>query len=63
MDQVDQVDKTKNSKDRLHGIRGPMTHARTKRMKDVLRGLILQVQDKEAPLEDSKTKFEDFIAS
>ena len=32
-------------------------------MKDALQGLILQVQDKEAVLEDSRTKFEDSIAS
>ena len=40
-----------------------MIRARTRRMKDLLQGLILQVQDKEATLEDFKTKFEDFIAS
>ena len=32
-------------------------------MKDVLQDLILQVQDKDATLEDSKTKFEGYIAS
>ena len=32
-------------------------------MKDVVQGLILQVQDKEATLEDSITKFEGFIPS
>ena len=40
-----------------------MTRERTKRMKDALQGLILQVQDKEATLEDSRTKFEGSIAS
>ena len=32
-------------------------------MKDILQWLILQVQDKEATLEDFMTKFEGFIAS
>ena len=39
-----------------------MTRARTKRMKDALQGLILQVQDKEVALEDSRTKFEGSMA-
>ena len=63
MDQAYQVDETKYSQDLLHGIGGPMTRAKTKRMKDVVQGLILQVQDKEATLEDSMTKFEGFIPS
>ena len=63
MDQADQVDETKYSQDPLHGIRGPMTRTRTKRIKNALRCLILQVQEKEAALEDSKTKFEGSIAS
>ena len=40
-----------------------MTRAMTKRINEVLQDLILQVQDKEATLEDSKTKFEGSIAS
>ena len=32
-------------------------------MKNVLQGLILQVQDKKATLEDYRTKFEGFIDS
>ena len=36
---------------------------KTKRMKDALQCLILQVQDEEAALEDSRTKFEGSIAS
>ena len=63
MDQADQVDETKYLQDPFHGIRGPMTWVRTKRMKDALQGLILQVQDKEAALEDSRIKFEGSIAS
>ena len=63
MDQANQVDETKCSQDLLHGIEGPMTLARTKGMKDTLQGLILQVQDKETVLEDSRTKFEGSIAS
>ena len=63
MDQADQLDETKYSQDPLHGIGGPMTRARTKRMNDALRGLILQVQDKDAALEDSWTKFVGSIAS
>ena len=63
MDQANQVDETKCSQDLLHGIGGPMTRARTKGMKDTLQGLILQVQDKETVLEDSRTKFEGSIAS
>ena len=63
MDQADQVDETKYSHNPFHGIGGPMTRARTKRMKEALQGLILQVQDKETAMEDSKTKFEGFIAS
>ena len=63
MDQADQVDETKYSQDPLHGIRGPMTHVRTKRIKDALQGLILQVQEKETVLEYSMTKFEGSIVS
>ena len=63
VDQPDKVDETRYSQDPLHGIGGPMTRARTKRMKNALQGLILQVQDKEAALENSKTKFEGFIAT
>ena len=32
-------------------------------MKDVLQDFILQVQDKDVALEDSRTQFEGFIAS
>ena len=39
-------------------IEGPMTWTRTKRMKETLQDLILQVQDKEVALEDSIIKFE-----
>ena len=46
MDQADQVCETKYSQDPLHGIGGPMTQARTTRLKEALQGLILQVQDK-----------------
>ena len=63
VDQANQVDETKYSQDLFHGIEGLMTQARTKRMKDALQGLILQVQDKDIALEDSKTKFEGFITS
>ena len=62
-DQLDQADKTKYSQDHLHGIGGPMIQARTKRMKEVLQDLILQVQDKEVALEHFRTKFEGFKAS
>ena len=47
----------------MHKIIGLMTWARTKRIKKALQNLILQVQDKEATLEDPKTQFEGFIAS
>ena len=60
---ADQVDVPKYSKDPLQGIDGPMTRAKTKRMKEALQGLITEVQYKEVVLEDSKTKFEDFKAS
>ena len=40
MDQIDQVDETKYLQDPLHGIGSPMTRERTKRMKDVLQGLL-----------------------
>ena len=40
-----------------------MTRAMTKKMKDILQGLILQAQDKVVALKDSKTKFEGSIAS
>ena len=40
-----------------------MIRARTKRMKDALQDLILQLQNKEAALEYSKAKFEGSIAS
>ena len=63
MDRADQVDETKYSQYPLHGIGGPMTQVRTKRMKDALQCLILQVQDKEIVLQDSMTKFEGSIAS
>ena len=36
MNQANQVDETKYSQDPLHGIEGPMTLVRTKRMKDAL---------------------------
>ena len=57
VDQANEVDETKYSQDPLHGIGGSMTLARIKRMKDILQGLILQVQDRKVVLEDSKTKF------
>ena len=58
MNQTDQVNETKYSQDSLYEIGGPMTRARTKRMKDTLQDLILQVQDKEIALEYFITKFE-----
>ena len=33
--------------DHLHGIRGPMTRSKTKRMKQALQGLILKIKEKE----------------
>lgn len=60
---ADQVDAPKFSQDPLHGIDGPMTRAKTKRMKEALQGLIMEVQYKETVLEDSRTKFEDSKAS
>ncbi len=43
-----------NSKDPLQGIGGPMTRARAKQMKEALYGLVMEIQEKEAALEDSK---------
>ena len=40
-----------------------MTRAETKIMKEALPSLIMEVQYKEAVLEESKTKFEDYKAS
>ena len=35
------------SNDPLHGIRGPMTRFKIKRMKQALQGLILKIKEKE----------------
>ena len=35
------------SNDPLHGIGGPMTRSKTKRMKQALQGLILKIKEKE----------------
>ena len=43
----------------MKGISGPMTRVETKIMKEALPRLIMEVQYKEAVLEESKTKFED----
>lgn len=40
------------SQDPLHGIGGPMTRARSKKMKAALNGLIHEMQEKEVVLED-----------
>ena len=38
---------TNPSCDSLHGIEGPMTRSKTKRMKQALQGLILKIKEKE----------------
>ena len=38
---------TSPSNDHLHGIGGPMTRSKTKRMKQALQGLILKIKEKE----------------
>ena len=43
MNQADQAVEIRYSQDHLHGIGGPINWARTKRMKEALQGLILQV--------------------
>ena len=60
---ADQVDVLKYSQDHLEGIDGLMMRSKTKRMKETLQGLIIEVQYKEAVLEESKTKFKDSNAS
>ncbi|XP_044463506.1 uncharacterized protein LOC123194381 [Mangifera indica] len=50
---VDQGQQNKYSQDPLQGIGGPMTRARTNKMKEVLQGLIMEMHDKEVVLEVS----------
>jgi len=57
--QMVQANIPKYSQDPLQGIGGPMTRAKTKRMKEALQGLIMEMYDKEALLEDSKAVLED----
>ena len=45
---------TKYSQDPLQGIGGPMTRARTKRMKEALHGLIIEIQEKETVFKGAK---------
>ena len=40
-------DLTKHPKDSLHGIEGPMTRAKTKRMNQALQGVIMEIKKKE----------------
>ena len=40
-------DSTSLSKDSLHGIEGPMTRAKTKKMQQALQGLIIELKKKE----------------
>ena len=47
----------------LQGIGGPMTKAKTKRMKETLQGLIMEVHDKEVIIEGSKAVLEVFKTS
>ena len=48
----DQVATSYIPKDPFQGIGGPMTRARTKKMKEALQGLVIEVKDKEANRED-----------
>lgn len=56
--QVVQADISKFFQDLLQGIGGPTTRSRTKRMKEALQGLIMDVNDNETALERSKSAFE-----
>ena len=55
MHDEDQVAHQLISQDPLQGIGGPMTRARSKRMKEALQGLIIEMHDKKAVIEESKT--------
>ena len=48
----DQIAHCRTPKDPLQEMGGPMTRARTKKMKEALQGLVLEVKDKEANRED-----------